>query len=183
MAYLRKAKELVVNSTNGFLDSLLERAPNAHNLSDRLHARAEQAADTVELLEVPARDLNDTIIETRLEARAGDARDGVADLVERDAETKLRGDERERVAGRLGRKCGGTRQTCVDLDDAVLLGSGVERVLDVALADDAQVADDVDRGRAEHIVIAVGQRLGRRDDDRVTCVDAQRVEVLITSRE
>ena len=94
------------------------------------------------------------------------------------AEGELRGDEGERVARRLGREGRRAREARVDLDDAVVLRVGVERVLDVALADDAEVAHDLDRGRAQHVVLLVGERLRRRDDDRVAGVHAERVEVL-----
>ena len=112
------------------------------------------------------------------EAGARLARDRVADLVERNAEAQLGGNEGQRVARRLARQRRRAAQARVDLDDAVLLRVRVERVLDVALADYAQVPDDVDGRRAEHVVVGVVERLRRRNDDRVARVDAERVEVL-----
>ena len=64
------------------------------------------------------------------------------------------------------------------LDDAVLARRGVQRVLDVALANDAEVADDVDRGRPEHVVVGVRQRLRRRHHNGIASVDPERVKVL-----
>lgn len=64
------------------------------------------------------------------------------------------------------------------LDDAVLLRVRVERVLNVALSDDAEMTDNVDGGRAEHVVVGIRERLGGGDDDRVSRVDSERVEVL-----
>ena len=64
------------------------------------------------------------------------------------------------------------------LDNAVLLGRGVERVLDVALSNDTQVPDDVDGGGTKHVVVCVGQGLRRSDDDGVSGVYTERVEVL-----
>lgn len=46
------------------------------------------------------------------------------------------------------------------------------------LADDAEVADDLDGDLAELVVLVVGQRLRRRDDHRLARVDAHRIEVL-----
>ena len=112
---LRETSKLVIDSTNGLLDRLLERAPDTHHLAHRLHAAAEQPADTVELLQIPARDLDDDIVQARLEACARDLRDRVPDLVERNAEAELRSDERERVAGSLGCESGRPRQTSVHL--------------------------------------------------------------------
>ena len=102
--YLRKSGELVVDRPDRLLDRLLERTADAHDLADGLHAAAEQAADAAELLEVPARDLDDDVVEARLEARGRDLGHRVLDLVERDAETELRSDEGERVAGGLRRE-------------------------------------------------------------------------------
>ena len=60
------------------------------------------------------------------------------------------------VAGGLAGQCRAPGQPGVYFDDVVLLGLGVQGVLDVALADDAQVADDLDGARPEHVVFSVG---------------------------
>ena len=73
--YLRKSRELVVYGPDCFLDGFFERATNSHNFTDTLHAAAEEPADTVELLEIPARDLHHDVIQAGLEARARDLRD------------------------------------------------------------------------------------------------------------
>ena len=115
MQYLRKPKELVVDRPDRFLDRLLERTADAHNLAHALHAAAQQAADPAELLEVPARNLHHDVVQTWLEARGGHLRHRVLDLIEWNAETELSGDERERVACRFRGERGGTRQTSIDL--------------------------------------------------------------------
>jgi len=82
----------------------------------------------------------------------------------------------------------------IDLNHAVFAALGVQRVLDVALADDAEMANDLlrwsadadrrsrgadlERSAAEHVILVVRQCLGRRNDDRVTGVGAKRIEVL-----
>lgn len=58
------------------------------------------------------------------------------------------------------------------------MGLGVEGVLDVALAHDAQVADDLDGGVAQHVVLVVVERLAGSHHDGFSRVDAQRVDVL-----
>ena len=38
--------------------------------------------------------------------------------------------------------------------------------------------DDIDGGRAEHVVVGVRQRLRRRDDDGVASMNSKRIKVL-----
>ena len=58
-----------------------------------------------------------------------------------------------------------------------LLGLRVEGVLDVALSHDAQMADDLDGGVPQHVVLVVVQRLARSHYDGLSRVNAQRVDV------
>ena len=53
----------------------------------------------------------------------------------------------------------------------------IQRELDVASADDSQRADHFGGNTAEHLILPVGERLGRRDDDAVTRMDAHRIEI------
>lgn len=54
--------------------------------------------------------------------------------------------------------------------------------LDVALSNDAEVADDIDGGGPEHVVVGIRERLRRSDDNGVSRVDTERVEVLKRER-
>ena len=80
-----------------------------------------------------------------------------------------------RGLGSQGRRTGEAR---VDLDDTIVLALRVEGVLHVALADDADMAHDLDGERTQLVILAIGQSLRRSDDDTLTRMDAQRVEVL-----
>ena len=71
-----------------------------------------------------------------------------------------------------------TTQPSVHLDNAILPGRRVKRILDVAFTDDAQVSDNLQGSRAEHMVFVIREGLGRRDDDGVTGVGAEGVEIL-----
>ena len=160
-------------------ERLLEGAADPHRLADRLHLRAERRVGAGELLEGEARELDDDVVERRLEARRRRLRQVVRDLVERVADGELGGDLRDRVAGRLRRERRRARDARVHLDHADLAGLAVARELDVRAAGlDADGADDGDRGVAELLVGLVGERQLRRDGDRVAGVDAHRVEVL-----
>ncbi len=64
------------------------------------------------------------------------------------------------------------------LDDAVLPRVGVECVLDVTLAHNTEMSNDIYRRRSEHVIIHIRQRLRWSDDDRIACMDTQRIKVL-----
>jgi hypothetical protein len=53
---------LIIDRTNRLLDRFLKRPTDAHDLTDTLHAAAQEAADAVELLEIPAGNLDNNII-------------------------------------------------------------------------------------------------------------------------
>ena len=71
-----------------------------------------------------------------------------------------------------------TTQPSVQLDNAILPGRRVKRIPDVAFADDALVSNNLQGSRAEHMVFVIREGLGRRDDDRVAGVGAERVKIL-----
>ena len=113
--HLRESGELIVDRSNGLLYRFLECPSNTHHLTNALHAAAQELADAVELLEIPARNLDNDVVQAGLEACTGDFRDTVLDFVERNTETKLSGDESERVTGSLRGEGRRTRQTSVNL--------------------------------------------------------------------
>jgi hypothetical protein len=82
------------------LEALGERAPDRHHLADRLHLGAEDPGGAGQLLERPARDLGDHVVDHRLEARRRRHRRGlgdvVGDLVEGVADREPCGDLRDR---------------------------------------------------------------------------------------
>ena len=98
-------------------ERFLEGAADRHRLADRLHLRRQRPVGLRELLEVPARDLDDDVVDGRLEGGRREARDVVRDLVEVIAERELGGDLRDREAGRLRRERRRARHARVHLDD------------------------------------------------------------------
>ena len=160
-------------------ERLAERAADPHRLPHRLHLRAERAVGAGELLEREARELDDDVVERRLEARRRRPGEVVRDLVERVADRELRRHLGDRVAGRLRRERRRARDARVHLDHAHLAGLAVARELDVRAARvDADRADHRGGGVAQLLVRLVGKRHLRRDRHRVAGVHAHRVEVL-----
>ena len=167
-----------VQHPHRLLDDLWERAADGHHLAHALHLAADASGHSSELAQVPARELADDIVERGLEKGRGLLSDPIRDLGQREAQRQLGGHVGERVAGCLAGQGAGAGKAGVDLDHPVVGACWIERILDVALADDAQVPDNVDGESAEELVLLVVQGLSRRDDDRLAGVNAHRVEVL-----
>ena len=160
-------------------ERLLERPADRHRLADRLHLRGQRLVGLRELLERPARDLQDHVVDGRLERRRRDARDVVRDLLEAVAQRQLGGDLRDRKAGRLGGQRRRARDARVHLDRHHPPVIGIDRELDVRAAGlDADPPDDPARRIAHPVVFLVGQGQRRRDGDAVPGVHAHRIDVL-----
>ena len=97
-SYLCKPGKLIVNRTNRLLDRFFKRPSDAHDLTDTLHATAQESTDATELLEVPTGNLDDNVVQTRLEAGRRDSGDGVSDFVQGDIETEFSGDKGEWIS-------------------------------------------------------------------------------------
>src|SRR3989337_4422129 len=70
-------------------EGLRERAADPHRLPHALHLRPERLVGAGELLESEARELDDDVVERRLEARGRRPGEVVRDLVERVADGEL----------------------------------------------------------------------------------------------
>ena len=160
-------------------ERFLEGAPDRHRLAHRLHLRRERAVGLRELLEVPARNLDDDVVDRRFEGRRREARDVVRDLVEVIAERELGGNLRNREPGGLRRQRRAARDARVHLDDDHAAVGRVDGELDVRAARlDADAADDATAGIAHPLVFLVAQRERRGHGDAVAGVHAHRVDVL-----
>ena len=175
---LHEAVHALTNHTQALLDSLLEGTADSHHLAHRLHAGAQLLVHAVELREVPTGNLTDDVVESRLEEGAGGLGHRVLQFEESVAHTQLSSDKRQGIACGLRSQSRRARQTGVHLDDAIVLRLRVEGILHVTLADDTDVTDNLDGQRTQLMVFRVCQRLRRSDDNRLTGMDAQGVEVL-----
>ena len=160
------------------VESRPKRPIDGHDLAGRLHLAAEGPVRARELVEREARQLDHDIVKCGLEG--GDRRAGhdVRDLGEPAADRDLCCDAGDRVARRLRCQGGAPTDARIDLDDGVLGRVRREGELDVAATLHAQCPDDRQGCAPQALVDGVGQRLDRRDDDRVAGVDAERIDVL-----
>ena len=166
-------------TTQGFLERLLERAADGHRLADRLHLHGQFGVGLGELFEGPARDLGHDVVDRRLKARQRFAGDVVLDLVEAVSDSQLGSDLGDGEAGGLRGQSAGARHARVHLDDDHAARFRIDRELDVrAPGLNADLPHDGDRGVAHPLILFIGQRLNWCDGDRVTRVHAHRVEIL-----
>ena len=169
---------MLLEGADGLHEAALEVVRDRHHLTGCLHLGTEGVLCSDELIERKTRHLDDAVVEHRLEGCVGLTGNGVLDLIEGVAQCDLRGYLRDRVTGCLRCEGGGSGYTRVYLDDAVLEALRIQGILYVTAAGDTELGDDVERGGTEHLVLLIRQGLGRSHDDGVTCVDADRIEVL-----
>ena len=172
------ATERWVHLTNGLLEGLFERTANGHHFTDRFHGRADVPLDMLELGQVPARNLGHNVIQRGLEVGSGCLCHWVGQLGQCMAQGDFRCGVSQWIACGLGGQSRRPGKTSVDLDDTEIQSVWLQGVLNVTFAHHAQMADDFDRSTSQHMVFLVRQCLRGRNNNRVTCVDSERVKVL-----
>ena len=83
----------------------------------------------------------------------------------------------KRITSCFARQGAGPRKSCVNFDDAIVQGVWIERILNIAFADDSEVAYGPDCYGPQHLIFRIVQRLGRSDNYGVPGVDSHRINV------
>ena len=163
---------------HAFGQRLFERAADGHHFAHALHLRAQHGFGAGEFFKLPARNFRDHVIDGGLKTGGRFARNIVLDLVQAITHGQLRGNFRDGETGGLRRQRRAARDARIHLDDHHAAGFGIDGELHVRSAGiDADFAQARERGVAHHLIFAVGQRLRRRDGDRIAGVHAHRVEI------
>ena len=132
----------------------------------------------MEFVEVPARHFDDHVVQRRLEEGRSGFGDLVFQFVQRITDGQFGGDLGDRVAGGFAGQRGGARHAGVDLHGDQFFGLRVLGKLYVAAAGKIAEGTHHGHGIVAHLLVGgVGQRHGRRYGDRVTGVDAHRIEI------
>ncbi|CAB4794963.1 unannotated protein [freshwater metagenome] len=168
---LKRAKAL--------LQTLGECAADGHRLAHALHLCAKHAAGARQLLERPARDLGDDVVDARLEAGRRHLGDVVGDLVERVPNGEFRRDLGDGKASCLRCQRRRPRHAWVHFDDNLVAVEWVHCELHIGSAGlDTDSTDTGKRCVAHALVLDITERLRWSHRDRVAGVYAHWIEVL-----
>ena len=159
--------------------SFLERPSNRHHFAHRLHLCAEDRFGLSELLEGPFGNLDDNVIQHRLERRRCLFGDVVGYLVESVSDGELGRDLGDRESGGFRCQSRASGHSRIHFDDHHAAVFGVDSELNVGTPGlDANLADHPYRRVAQPLIFAIGQSLCRGDRDGVARMDSHRIEVL-----
>ena len=126
-----KAGQAGFHTGQRLLHRFVESAADGHRLTHRFHRGGEFRLRSGELLEGEAGDLGDDIVDGRLKARRGHLGDVVVQLIQRVADSELRGDLGDGEAGGLRGQRGRPRDARVHLDHDHAAVLRVDRPLNV----------------------------------------------------
>ena len=168
---------MLLQGTDGFHQGAFKVIADAHDFAGCFHLSSQCSLGTDKFIERQTRDLDNAIVQHRLETCIGFACDGIFDLVQGVAQCDLCGNFCNRVAGCFGCQCRGTGYTRVYFDYAVFEAFRVQGILYVAAAGDAKLADDVQGRGTQHLIFFIAQCLRRCYNDTVSGMHADRVDV------
>mmetsp|Transcript_51609 Transcript_51609/g.137767 ORF Transcript_51609/g.137767 Transcript_51609/m.137767 type:complete len:278 (-) Transcript_51609:91-924(-) len=148
-----KSSASILHHSERLLDHLFESAANRHDLSDTLHARAHRLIHGSEFAQVPPGHLGNHVIQRGLEACRGAQSHTVPQFDKVAAQGKFRCNVSKRIPCRLRCQSTAARESRVHLDDPELVTLWIHGVLNVALANDANVANDLQCALSQAIVL------------------------------
>ena len=167
-----KSMQTLTYHSHTFLNGLLERTTDSHHFTHRFHRRANQFRHTVELTEVPTRNLTYHIIECRFEEGRSTSSHRVLNLIEPITQSQLSSNKGKWITCSLRCKRRRTAQTCIHLNDPVVVAIGIERILHITFAYNAHTAHNSNGQFTQFVVFMVAQCLRRSHHDTLAGMDA-----------
>ena len=132
---------------------------------------------TDKLVKRPFGNLDDAVIERRFKAGKRLFRNCVLNFVERIPQSDLAGHFCNRITGRFAGQRRRTADAGIDLNDTVFKAVRVQRKLHIAAAFHAELRDDIERGRAQHLCLFIGKRLAGCDNDGIARMHTNGIEI------
>ena len=172
-----QAVQIQLQGPDGFHQRRLKVPADGHDLARRLHPGAQRLVRRRKLIKGPAGELHHHIIDGGFKAGIGLAGHAVHNLIQAIADGNLR----RNLGNGISRSLGGQGRRAADpgvyLDQIILHGLGIQRILHIAAAFDSQRIDDADGGAPEHLVFLVPKRLRRGSYDAVARMDADGIDI------
>src|SRR5690606_10651758 len=169
----------VLECAKSLLERLLERAPDCHGLTHRLHLGGQTRVRSRELLEGEPRALHHHVVQHGLKGGRRGTRYVVGNLVQRVTNCQLGPDTRNGKSGCLGRQCRRTRNARIHLDHQQVAVLRAYSKLDIAATSlHSDLANHLRGGVSDYLVLASGARHRRRHGNGVTGVHTHWIDVL-----
>src|SRR6185437_4656365 len=178
LSVITQTYRIILQALTGLLYGLSKTSSNGHYLADAFHLQAKRIVGALELIEIPARYLDDNIVLYGLEISGGSAGDLVLQLIQRIPDGQFGGDLGDRITRRLRREGRAPADTGVDLDGDDLFRLRIQGELYVTTTGEiTQIPHHHDGGIAHQLKSGVAERHCRRYGDRVSRMDAHRIEI------
>ena len=167
--------------TDGLEQTFFHRPADTHRLSRRLHLRAEGIIRIGKLIKRKTGHFRHHIIQSRFKSCRG-----IRDLyfIQRHTDTDLCRYPGNRISAGLRCQRRGPGNSRIDLNQIILKGIRVQGKLYITAAFDFEGADNFQRAVPEHMILLIGQGLGRAHNDRISGMNTYRIQIFhITDRD
>ena len=176
---LRMAETVLsdLQTADGFLERLFEVLSNAHNFAHGTHLGSQLILHAFELLKRPAGELDHHIVAVRhifIKSSVLAARD----ILQSKSRCQHGGYQSDRESGRLGSQGGRAGSTRVNLDNDDTVRYRVMGELYICSADNLYGFHNLIRLLLHALLTFLGNGQHRRRTEGITCVHAQRIDVL-----
>ena len=155
----------------------LEVVADAHDLAGGFHLGRQGPFCADKFVERQAGDLYHAVIQHGLKTGIRLPSDGVGNFIQCVAQGNLGRHLGDGVTGGFGSQGRGTAHPGIYLNHTILKTLRMEGILHVAAAGNPQLADDIQRGSPQHLVLLVPQSLGRSHHDTVPGMHAHRIDI------
>ena len=163
--------------TKTFLNRFFKSASDSHYFTNRFHGRTQFFINPMEFTQIPTRNLTYDIIQCRFEESGSSLGYRVLQVEEPITQSQFGSNESQRITGCFGCQSGRTGKTGVHFNNPIIFGFGIEGILYITFTHNTNMADDTYSQLAKFMVFFIRKRLGWSNNDRLTGMDTQRIEV------
>ena len=168
---------MLLQRTDCFHKCTFKVITDTHNFSGCFHLCCQCTFCTDKFIKWKSRDLYNAIVKHWLETCIGLLRNCILNLIQCISKCDLCSNFRNWISGCFGSQCRRTAYTRIYLDNTVLKCVRIQRILYVTSSGNIQLADNVQRGSSQHLVLLITQCLGRCNYNTVTGMHTNRINI------